>query len=80
MPDPREPDEIILDDIPMNRYSNPIPTCPEHSGQTRPFRAGDFSCELDQMLSLLSQQNQLLTDLLSTVNSLTAALLVRPPR
>ena len=62
-----------LEEIPMRRYSNPIPACP------RPQEPAAPSCgrheELDQILAALACQNQLLVDLLGAVNCLTAALL-----
>ena len=60
-----------LEDIPMNRYTNPIPSCcPDRSG---PCRIGQE--ELDRILTALACQNQILTDLLCAVNGLTAAVL-----
>lgn len=64
----REPEEFV-EDMPMCRYSNPIPICP----------CGGEGCGCrDQdglLLAALERQNQLLTDLLGAVNCLTAALL-----
>ena len=60
-----------MEDIPMNRYTNPIPTCcANRSGPCR-YRQE----EMDQILTALACQNQILTDLLGAVNGLTAAIL-----
>jgi hypothetical protein len=60
-----------LEDVPMCRYSNPIPTC-----DRRDSRAS-YAEQLDQILSALACQTQLLVDLLAAVNGLTAAVLTR---
>lgn len=67
--------EEFLEDVPMRRYRNPIPTCesrpkPEHS---------PCACraELEEILDALACQNQLLMDLLGAVSSLTAAFLAQ---
>lgn len=64
-----------MEDMPMCRYSNPIPTCEHKSGCGS--CGGRSSCqeELKQILAALACQNQLLIDLLGAVNGLTAALL-----
>ncbi len=60
-----------MEDIPMNRYTNPIPSCcPNRSGPCRMGQEG-----LDRILTALACQNQILTDLLCAVNGLTAAIL-----
>lgn len=61
-----------VDDVPMCRYSNPIPTC-EHSGGCGRGLRGE---QLEQIAAALNCQNQLLVDLLGAINCLTAALLV----
>lgn len=64
-----------MEDVPMCRYSNPIPTC-EHKhgcgscGAPRPYEE-----QLEQIQAALACQNQLLADLLGAVNGLTATLL-----
>ena len=67
--------EEFLEDMPMRRYRNPIPTC-EHKPAHDP---GPCPCreELEQILDALACQNQLLVDLLGAVNGLTAARLAR---
>lgn len=65
--------EERMEDIPMNRYTNPIPACCPK--QTEPCRIQQE--EMDHILTALACQNQILTDLLGAVNSLTAALLYR---
>lgn len=64
-----------MEDMPMCRYSNPIPICEHKRGCGS--RGGRCSCEeeLEQILAALACQNQLLVDLLGAVNCLTAALL-----
>ena len=63
--------EERMEDIPMNRYTNPIPTCcPDRPGPCRLEQEG-----LDHILTSLACQNQILTDLLCAVNGLTAAIL-----
>lgn len=65
--------EKKMEDIPMNRYANPIPAfCPKQSEQCRIRQE-----EMDHILTALACQNQILIDLLGAVNSLTAALLYR---
>ena len=65
--------QSVLEDMPMRRYSNPIPTCPrQQESEPSPCRSQDG---LDQILAALACQNQLLVDLLGAVNCLTAALL-----
>jgi hypothetical protein len=61
-----------LEDVPMCRYSNPIPTC-DRRGDSR----GSYAEQLDQIQSALACQTQLLVDLLAAVNGLTAAVLTR---
>ena len=59
--------EEFVEDMPMCRYSNPIPIC---------TCGGEGCCGQDgPLLAALEHQNQLLTDLLGAVNCLTAALL-----
>lgn len=60
-----------MEEIPMNRFTNPIPSC---------CRARCDRCQIqpegvDHILTALAIQNQLLIDLLGAVNGLTAALL-----
>lgn len=64
-----------MEDMPMCRYSHPIPTCEHKRGCGS--RGGRCACEeeLEQILAALACQNQLLVDLLGAVNCLTAALL-----
>ena len=63
--------EESMEDIPMNRYTNPIPTCcPNRTGRCQ-FQ--EEAC--DRILTALACQNQILTDLLGAVNGLTAAIL-----
>lgn len=65
--------EEQMEEIPMNRYANPIPTCcPKQSGPCRIRQE-----EMDHILTALACQNQILIDLLGAVNGLTAALLYR---
>lgn len=60
-----------MEDIPMNRYTNPIPACcPDRPGPCRIRQE-----EMDHILTALACQNQILTDLLGAVNGLTAAIL-----
>ena len=63
----------LSEDMPMVRYTNPIPTCAGRCGLTA--ASGDYRTELEQILSTIAYQNQLLLDLLGAVNSLTATLL-----
>lgn len=57
--------------IPMNRYTNPIPTCCcKQSDRCLAQQEG-----FDHILTALVCQNQILIDLLGAVNGLTAALL-----
>lgn len=60
-----------MEEIPMNRFSNPIPPC----CRNRPDRCLIQSEGIDHILTALAVQNQLLIDLLGAVNGLTAALL-----
>ena len=63
--------EDRMEDVPMNRYSNPIPACcPRQSGQCLLQEES-----VDHILTALACQNQILTDLLGAVNGLTAAIL-----
>lgn len=63
--------EEIMEDVPMTRYTNPLPTgCPNRSGPCRIRQE-----EMDHILTALACQNQILTDLLGAVNGLTAAIL-----
>lgn len=71
MPTGQRHTEEPMEDIPMNRYTNPIPTCcPNRPGRCR-FQ--EEAC--DHILTALACQNQILTDLLGAVNGLTAAIL-----
>lgn len=63
--------EEQMEETPMSRYTNPLPSCCPH--QTGPCRIRQE--EIDHILIALACQNQILTDLLGAVNSLTAALL-----
>lgn len=62
-----------MEDMPMCRYRNPIPTCEHKCGSC----GGHCPCgeQLEQILAALACQNQLLIDLLGAVNCLTAATL-----
>lgn len=64
----------LSEDMPMVRYTNPIPTCGGRCGISV-GSGGDYRTELEQILSTIAYQNQLLVDLLGAVNSLTATLL-----
>lgn len=75
-PRPLFPAPMEREDMPMNRYINPIPlsqaaaaccACPCPSGVERAL--------LEQLVELAASQNQLLVDLLGAVNALTAATL-----
>lgn len=59
-----------LEEEPMKRYcpAPPQPTC-------RPPAEDDIRGSLDRVLESLAEQNQLLVDLLGSVNALTAAVL-----
>ena len=60
-----------MEDIPMNRYTNPIPACcPKQSG-----RCSLPEETIDHILTALACQNQIMTDLLGAINGLTAAIL-----
>lgn len=63
------------EDVPMSRYVNPLPAAPapvrDWSGQT---------ALLEQLLEQTCRQNQILLDLLSAVNGLAGAVLVRSGR
>lgn len=60
-----------MEQVPMNRYSNPIPTCcPSKSRCCQAQQEG-----IDHILTALAWQNQILIDLLGAINGLTAALL-----
>ena len=63
-----------MEDIPMCRYSNPIPTC-DGSCKREQSRSCNTPCQLDPILLALNCQNQLLVDILGAINSLTAAVL-----
>lgn len=63
--------EERMENIPMNRYTNPIPAgCPKPSAPCPIGQEG-----LDHILTALASQNQILIDLLCAVNGLTAAIL-----
>lgn len=66
--------EDRMEDVPMCRYSNPIPTCDANRAR-EPGRPCDTRCQLDQILLALNCQNQLLVDILGAVNGLTATIL-----
>ena len=65
----------FIEDMPMRRYVNPVSIsecgCEGGCNSTR----CDCKDELDEILAALCCQNQLLTDLLGALNSLTATLL-----
>lgn len=63
--------EDRMEPPPMNRYTNPIPTCCHKQGD----RCLAQQEGLDHVLTALASQNQILIDLLGAVNSLTAVLL-----
>lgn len=63
-----------MEDVPMCRYSNPIPACEHKQDCGSHHPSGD---QFEQILAALSCQNQILVDLLGAVNSLTAALLAQ---
>ena len=62
-----------MQDEPMRRWPHPIPTAAAASPARWP--ESETSPTLTQVLEHLQYQNQVLTDLLAAVNSLTAALL-----
>ena len=69
--------QVLEEEEPMRIWSHPIccpsaPSCPSNGSLPCPDR--------DAVLEQLRCQNQLLVDLLASVNSLTAALLYRPGR
>lgn len=64
--------EHTMEYPPMNRYTNPIPTGRPELSANCPLRQESIDC----LLSSLICQNQILTDLLGAINSLTAALLM----
>lgn len=67
--------EEFLEDMPMRRYRNPIPTCackPAHEPSPCPCRE-----ELEEISAALACLNQLLVDLLGAVNGLAAARLAQ---
>lgn len=71
MPTGRPQSEDRMEEIPMNRYINPIPACcPKQAEPCRLRQEG-----IDHILAALACQNQILIDLLGAVNGLTAALL-----
>ena len=62
-----------MEDVPMNRYTNPIPVCcPKQSAPCAVHPE-----DVDHILTALACQNQILTDLLGAVNGLTAAILYK---
>lgn len=64
-----------MENIPMNRYVNPIPDpCPPKNGCCQMQQEG-----IDHILTALAWQNQILIDLLGAINSLTAAILCYKP-
>ena len=67
---PNATDET-MEEIPMNRYANPIPVCHRRQEEACPIRQEG----LDHILTALSFQNQLLIDLLGAINGLSAILL-----
>jgi hypothetical protein len=66
--------EEAIEDVPMCRYSNPIPACDRRDRDSR----GDLTAQLERLQSALACQTQLLVDLLGAVNALTAAVLTQP--
>lgn len=62
-------EETAAEEEPMRRYPHPIPSCSCQSAA-----AGDSSAVLSELSERLACQNQLLVDLLESVNALTAAL------
>lgn len=69
-----QPSDCWMEDMPMSRYSNPIPTC-DGSCRREQSCSRSTQCQMDQVLLALNCQNQLLVDLLGAVNGLTAAVL-----
>lgn len=66
--------ECWMEDVPMCRYSNPLPQC-DGSCKREQSCPRSTQSQLDQVLLALNCQNQLLVDILGAVNSLTAAIL-----
>ena len=64
----REAQDLPLEEEPMKRYIHPICCCPPACPPGDPP-------ELDGVLEALARQNQLLLDILSAVNGLSAAVL-----
>lgn len=64
-----------LENMPMNRWRNPISAC--ECEEEESCSQCECARELEQIIHLLTCQNQLLVDLLGAVNSLTAACLSR---
>ena len=63
------------EDVPMNRYVNPLPEAVELQQEV-----DGRTVLLEQLLEQTCRQNQILLDLLSAVNGLAGAVLVRSPR
>ena len=66
-----------MEDVPMCRYSNPIPTCEHKHGCGACGAPRLYEEQLEQIQAALACQNQILVDLLGAVNSLTATLLAQ---
>lgn len=64
-----------LEDMPMSRYINPIPTC----GGQEEHEESPCGCreELEAILEELVRQRELLVDILAAINGLTAAWLAK---
>lgn len=71
MPNFHSCSEDVMEKIPMNRYTNPIPICCRKQSDRCLAQQEGF----DHILTALACQNQILIDLLGAVNSLSAALL-----
>lgn len=78
-PPPRQlfPAPMEREDMPMNRYINPIPLAQAGAAACRPCPCppGAERALLEQLVELSASRNQLLVDLLGAVNALTAATL-----
>lgn len=66
-----------FEDMPMRRYTNPIPFCGCGSGCGHGGTDGSMGADSAAILEALEQQNRLLTELLGAVTGLTAACLCR---
>ncbi len=67
--------ETAAEDEPMRRYPHPIVQC--ECGANCSLLTGDASAAMTQILEQLSCQNQLLMDILTSLNSLTATILAQ---